>query len=339
MGSPLGDAGAAVPRLGQAAKTLTHQRIIAQMLNAAQGTRGDASRRATPRPCDGEGYPLAEPFTGHKDALDNLPDNLVPVGHRRGGRMPQRGDIRRQLLARLSLRPAQGSRVRRQKPLIIFLELSLYGQLVFPCFGQGPSHEAMLGFDQAIVTRRPLTVIGWPLQAMLPQLVQLLAFRLEARRGLSRQGARGRFERFEHPLTHEGITGLTRAIVAIGSPIVARHHATGVARHVVRATLAHWHAALPLATDQQPGQEGRAMTHRPHGIRTVTVRREASAIAFGLGPGTIRGHRSVPPDRGILAPLRHSPRTRAARLLFPGVHLATTIGLRTRIPRGLEQIL
>jgi hypothetical protein len=79
------------------------------------------------------------------------------------------------------------------------------------------------------------------------------------------------------------------------------------------------------------------MTHRPNRIGAVTVRLEASEIACVWGPGNRRWHMIAQQDMEILAPLRHPPRTGAAGLFVPGVHLTAAVGLGTRIHRVFEQ--
>jgi hypothetical protein len=66
------------------------------------------------------------------------------------------------------------------------LQLSLSRALVFPVLGQVPRHQAMLGFDQPIVTRGPLTFVGRSFQALLPQPGSRLTLVLQASGGRQR---------------------------------------------------------------------------------------------------------------------------------------------------------
>jgi len=78
----------------------------------------------------------------------------------------------------------------------------------------------VLGFDQAVVAGGPFRLLGRPLQAWLPQLVEFPTHLLEVRRGLQREGEGCGRERDENPLTDEGIDGLPGEILVIVPPIV-----------------------------------------------------------------------------------------------------------------------
>ena len=85
-------------------------------------------------------HTFTETFARHDDALDELPHDVLTVGHRGGRGFPKSGNIASELLNRLSLCTAQHVRLRLQKALVIFLELSLGGEFLFPLFGQLPRH-------------------------------------------------------------------------------------------------------------------------------------------------------------------------------------------------------
>jgi hypothetical protein len=76
----------------------------------------------------------------------------------------------------------------------------------------------VLGFHQPEVACRPLSLIGGPFKALLPETVQLPAFVLQVGDGLQRDRQGGRFERLEDPLTHEGVQRLAGEVLAIVSP-------------------------------------------------------------------------------------------------------------------------
>jgi hypothetical protein len=91
-------------------------------------------------------------------------------------------------------------------------------ELVFPIFGKLSGDQAVLGLDQAIVTRRPLAFVGRSLQPLLPETVQCLALLLKPRGSLQRQGEGCGFERGEDPLADESLNRLTREVLAIVPP-------------------------------------------------------------------------------------------------------------------------
>jgi hypothetical protein len=83
---------------------------------------------------------------------------------------------------------------RRERPglrlhhaCLLLLQLPLGGKLLFPCLGELSSDQAMFGLDQAVVAGSPFRLIGRPLQALLPQPVEVPPFLFKARRRLQRK--------------------------------------------------------------------------------------------------------------------------------------------------------
>jgi hypothetical protein len=173
-----------VPVCCQRAQTLTQQRIIAQVLGAAHGACRDASGRSASDPRNRDVQTFAHTCSPHHDPLDNLPSHRLSVCHRRGRGLPKCRNILRQLLDGFSLGMRERLGLRVQQTLVILWPLSRSREHVFPVLGQLPRHQALLGFDQPIVTRGPLTFVGRSLQALLPQPVSLLTLVLQASGGL-----------------------------------------------------------------------------------------------------------------------------------------------------------
>jgi hypothetical protein len=90
--------------------------------------------------------------------------------------------------------------LRLPNALVRLLQVPLGRERGLPLLGKLSGHQAVLGFDCASVTRRPLAFIGGLLQTWLPELVQGLALLLQTRRGLQRRGQGGRLKRGEDPL-------------------------------------------------------------------------------------------------------------------------------------------
>ena len=108
----------------------------------------------------------------------------------------------------------------------------------------------MFGLDQAVVAGSPFRFIRRPLQALVPQPIEVLPLLLETRRRLQRQREGGGFERGEDPLTDEGIDGLPGEILAIVPAIVGGQPIARVAMQVAWAPIAHLHPAVASSTDQ-----------------------------------------------------------------------------------------
>src|SRR5262245_53360781 len=123
------------------------------------------------------------------------------------------------------------------------------------------------------MVRRPFGLIGRPLEALLPETVQLPAFVLQMHGGLQRDRQGGWFEGLEDPLTQEGVYGPAGEVLAIGASIGGRPTVAGIAMQRPRAPLAPQHPAPELATQQEPGQEGGPMAHGANRIRTSAVGR------------------------------------------------------------------
>jgi hypothetical protein len=166
------------------------------------------------------------------------------------GGMPEGWNVRRKLRDGRPLRRRQGLGLHLHKALILFLQLPWGRELVFPIIGKLSGDQAVLGLDQAIVTRRPLAFVGRSLQTLLPETVQGLALLLKPRGSLQRQGEGRGFERGEDPLADEGIDRLTRDILAIVPPIVGRQAITGVAMERSWPPVPHLQTAVAPATHQ-----------------------------------------------------------------------------------------
>jgi hypothetical protein len=241
--------------------------------------------------------------------------------------MPKCRHSLRQLLDGFSLCMRERLGLRVQKTLVILLQLSLSRELVFPVLGQLPRHHALLGFDQPIVTRGPLTFVGRSLQALLPQPVSLLTLVLQASGGLQRQRQRGRFKGFEPPRCDEGIDRFTGEIWAIVTPVVDHRTATDIAMSRSWPPIADLQAVVARAADDYPGQQCRAMTHRTKRIGMGPVRCYAGQILGVLLPGNIGGNKIFQQHMITLGRASHTPTTGASRLLFAPIDLASSIGL------------
>ena len=62
---------------------------------------------------------------------------------------------------------------------MLFVQLTLLMQRLFPTLFQGSRYQAVLRFDALILTRCPLRVIFGPLQTLLPMLVKTLSLPLD----------------------------------------------------------------------------------------------------------------------------------------------------------------
>ena len=161
--------------------------------------------------------------------------------------------------------------LRLHKALILLLQVPVGHELVFPLLGELAGDQAMFGLDQAVVAGSPFRLIGRPLQALVPQPVEVLPFLLETRGRLQRQRERGGFKRGEDPLTDEGIDRLAREILAIVPAIVGGQPITRVAMHGGGAPIAHLHATAAPSTDQQARQQRWAMPYGAQRLGTGAV--------------------------------------------------------------------
>jgi len=320
-------------------QTLTTQRIRAQVRGAAHGACREASGRSAADPLNRDGQTCAHTFSPYHDPLDNLPDHLVSVCHRRGRGLPKCRNLLRQLLDGVSrcLRERVGRRV--QQTRVILVQWSLRRERVCPVLGQLPRHPARLGFDQPLGTRGPLTVVGRARQALLPQPVARLTLVLQASGGRQRQRQRGRFTGFEHPRCDEGIERFTGALWALVTPVVDHRTATDIALSRSWPPIAALQAGVARAADDYPGQPCRAMTHRAKRSGMGPVRGEAGQMLGVLRPGARGGHTILPHHRITLWRARHTPTTGASRRLFGPIDLASSIGIGPGIEGVFEERL
>ena len=272
LGQPGRDLDGTVPGCCQRAQTLTAQRIRAQGLGAAHGACRDASRRSASDPRNRDVKPFAQTFSPHHDPLANLPYHLVSVCHRRGWGLPKCRTLLRQRLDGFALGMQERWGLRVHKTLGIRLPVARSRALVFPVLGQLPRHQALLGCDQPRVTRSPLTFVGRSLQALLPQPVSRLPLVLQARGGLQRPRQRGRFKGCEHPRRDAGIERFTGEILARVTPVVDHRPATAIALSRSWPPIADLQAMVARATDDDPGHQCRAMTHRAKRLGMGPVR-------------------------------------------------------------------
>ena len=192
----------------------------------------------------------------------------------------------------------------------------------------------MLGFDQPIVTRGPLTFVGRSLQALLPQPVSRLTLVLLASGGRKRPRQRGRFKGFEHPLGDAGIDRCTGEILAIVTPVVDHRTATDIALSRSWPPIADLQAVVARAADDDPGQPCRAMTHRAKRIGMGPVRGSEGQMLGVLLPGDRGGNNIFPQHMITLWRARHTPTPGAYRRLFAPIDLASSIGIGPGIDGG-----
>jgi hypothetical protein len=67
----------------------------------------------------------------------------------------------------------QSTRLVLDKPMILFLELRLRRQLLFPGVFQRSSHEPMLRLDHLVLTSRPFDFVGGSFAPRLSEPIQL----------------------------------------------------------------------------------------------------------------------------------------------------------------------
>ena len=73
------------------------------------------------------------------------------------------------------------------KAMILFLELLLGRQLLFPGVFQRSSHEPMLRLDHLVLTSRPFDFVGSAFSPLLPEPIQLGTLLLHTLGGGKRQ--------------------------------------------------------------------------------------------------------------------------------------------------------
>jgi hypothetical protein len=150
------------------------------MVEAINRTNHETGSRVASEPLDRDLDSFTFAFWIHPHALDNLTHNLFAVGHRGGRRLPKGRNVGRELGDRVPLGRQEHLRLGLHKTLVIFLELAMSGEPLFPLVGSLPSHQAVFRLNQVVVTCGSLGFICGSLQAQLPKLIHLLAFFLQS---------------------------------------------------------------------------------------------------------------------------------------------------------------
>jgi hypothetical protein len=238
-----------------------------------------------------------------------------------------------------TLLPAREWGLRLDKALVLLLQLSVGRACLFPILGELAGAEAVRGGDRSGVASRPCGFVRRPLEALLPELLQGLALRLQVCRRLEGEGEGRGCEGGEAPWTAEGSDGLPREIWARRAAIGGGPPVTGGAMEQACASIAALEATAALAAHQSASPQRRAMTHRAHRLGTGSLGGEAGEMRCRLRPGA-RGRHMVFSQHmrgGTWA--SHPPRTGAAGVLFAGIDLASALGGGAGIHRGLQQVL
>ena len=90
---------------------------------------------------------FAPACAGHYHPLNDLADDLFALGHRRRRGMPQGRDVVREVHNGLSLCRRERARLRLHNARILFLQVPVRSELVFPLLSELAGHQAMFGLD------------------------------------------------------------------------------------------------------------------------------------------------------------------------------------------------
>jgi hypothetical protein len=265
--------------------TLTALGVSTQVFKAVHWTYHDTRGPVASKPLNRDLHPFAFACRRHHHWLDDLTHKLFPVSHGRRGRLPKGWNGVSELFDRFTLGRREHVGLGVQKTLVIFLELAMCREPLFPVLGSLPGHQAVFRLNQAVVPGGSLGLIGSPRHALLPQLVHLLAFLLQTRGRFQGQGERCRFKSFEDPLTDGGLERLARQRPAQLITIVGCQTVTHLAMRVGGASIANLHAMATPSTYDQACQKRRPIAHRAQCIGMRSVGLETGHIAFVWLPG------------------------------------------------------
>ena len=127
----------------QRVNTLTDLGILTQVFKAVQWTYHDTRGHVTSKPLDRDLDPFALAFRPHHHALDDLTHQLFPVGQGRRGRLPKGWNVVSELFDRFTLGRREHVGLGLQKALVLFLELAMCRDPLFPVPGSLPGYQAV----------------------------------------------------------------------------------------------------------------------------------------------------------------------------------------------------
>ncbi len=206
----------------QGSETFPQLRVSASGLEATNGAGKDSRGRPAPAPCTRDLETFTPACSGHHHPADDRSDPLLALRQRRRGRLPEGRHVVGERRNGRPLRRRQRLGLRLHNALVRLLQVPFGRALGFPRPGERSGHQAVLGFDHAIVPRRPLAFGGGSLQTGRPESVQCVALLLQTCGGFPRQGQGGWRKGGEDPLPEEGIDGCTGEIRAMVAPRVGR---------------------------------------------------------------------------------------------------------------------
>src|SRR6266566_3252322 len=160
VGQRLGNCSGSPAFLGQRLDQLADLWIGAQVTQLANRSDHDPLGGASADPLDTHLHTLAVALHIYDDSLNDLADDLFPIGCGGGWGGPECGNVRRQAANRLPLGFRQQAWLVLDKAMILLLKLLLGRQFLFPGTFQRPGHEPMLRFDRLVLTSSPLDFIG-----------------------------------------------------------------------------------------------------------------------------------------------------------------------------------
>jgi hypothetical protein len=122
---------------------LTQLRVPPEIVEAIHWTNHETGGRVASEPFDRDLDSFTFAFWMYHHTLDNLTHNLFAVGHGGCRCLPKGWNVVSELFDRVTLGRQEHLRLGVQKTLVIFLELAMSGEPLFPLVGQLPSHQAI----------------------------------------------------------------------------------------------------------------------------------------------------------------------------------------------------
>jgi hypothetical protein len=254
-----------------------------------------------------------------RDALHQQAYELLAVLCGRFRCLPPGGDLPGQAPDRLTCRRRQLTGPLAAESGMLFLQLLLMTERLFPTPLHLPGHQAIVRLDGFILPRGPLGAVVRPLQALVPRGLSLRAFGTQSLLHGHPQLERRRLEHLHDLCGNKALQERPGQAEAAGHPVInGRPHTRGA--QVLRLAAGGRQPAPPAPpTDEQAHHEGGAFAGSPEGCSDGTVVSEALRDRGKALPAHGRGEALWDQDVTRIGGVDGPPRAASARRLLARV--------------------
>jgi hypothetical protein len=191
---PGGDGAAVQPFPLKFFQPLGESLVVLQLLVPAYRTSHLMPGRQPTFPDDRHVGELGRLVRRDHHAFDQAARDLLAIQSSGTCSMPERGDVLRQRLNPFSVRRTERGRQFRQEAVILFFQLALFLQGLFPTRFQRSRHQSILRLYGVILSLGPTNLVLCAFELLTPLVVQTLPLLLDVLDGAETEFQRSRFQ-------------------------------------------------------------------------------------------------------------------------------------------------